>query len=205
MAITLEDTLVAISLLQNAEVCSRVSGTAQYRQWGKNDLTGSPRNIQTVHFSLDNESGRWTEDIVKYEERSRHSTESGQEDADQGEVVDHLSEISEYPRLIKMLRPSKFEIWGRPGDKWKMVGAESIEHGYLLHLIRDTSPAEAELFIDTTFSLPIRWTEVHPMEPAAGAKIEVEILGLHIPLEWKQLTGMDLSEVGVDMAMVEGQ
>ena len=43
------------------------------------------------------------------------------------------------------------------------------------------------------------------MEPAAGAKIEVEILGLHIPLEWKQLTGMDLSEVGVDMAMVEGQ
>ncbi|MBD0862609.1 hypothetical protein IA539_15515 [Gordonia sp. zg691] len=196
MAITLEDTLAAISLLQNAEVCSRVSGTAEYRQWGKNDLTGPPKHVQTVHFSVDNESGSWSEDDVKYGGGRRFSRESGQEYVDHGEVVDYLSGISEWPKLIKMLRPSKFEIWGRPGDKWRMTGAESTEHGYLLHLDRDTSPAVAELFIDTTFSLPIRWTEVHPIGPTARAKQEVEILALHIPREWKQLTGMDMSEQG---------
>lgn len=44
--------------------------------------------------------------------------------------------------------------------------------------------------------LPIRWTEVNQIRPDLGAKQEVEILGLHIPPEWKRLTGMDMSEEG---------
>lgn len=150
-----------------------------------------------MHFSVDNGSGSWSEDVVKYGEGRRYSRESGQEYVDDGgEVVDYLSGVSEWPKLIKMLRPTKFEIWGRPGDKWRMTGAESTEHGYLLHLDRDTSSAVAELLIDTTFSLPLRWTEVHPLGPASGAKQEVEIKALHIPQEWKRLTGMDMSEEG---------
>ena len=80
-----------------------------------------------------------------------------------------------------------------------MAGAESIEHGYLMHLNRDASTPVAELFISTTFSLPIRWTEVYPIGPEIGMKHEVEILALHIPREWKILTGMDMSEEGQDM------
>lgn len=150
-----------------------------------------------MHFTVDNDSGRWSEDVVGYGEGRRYSKESGHEYVDdRGEVVDYLSGISEWPKLVKMLKPSKFEIWGRLGDKWRMTGAESTEHGYLLHLNRDRSPAVAELFVDTTFSLPLRWTEVHPLGPASGAKQEVEIKALHIPEEWKRLTGMGMSEKG---------
>lgn len=147
-----------------------------------------------MHFSVDNDSGSWSE-VVKGGEGRRYSRESGHEYVDDhGQVIDYLSGVSEWPKLVKMLRPSRFEIWGRPGDSWRMT--ESTEHGYLLHLNRDTSLAVAELFIDTTFSLPLRWTEVHPLGPASGAKQEVEILGLHIPPERKRLTGMDMSEQG---------
>ncbi|MGW8812987.1 hypothetical protein [Gordonia terrae] len=192
--------MAAISLLLNAESCSRVSGTAEYRQWSKSDLTGPPIHIRTVHFSVDNETGGWSEDDPKFGEGRRYSTEAGQEYVDNGKVVDYLSGVSEWPTLIKLLRPSKFKIWGRIGDDWRMTGAESTEHGYLMHLDRDTSQATAELFVDTTFSLPIRWTEVHPLGPTTAAKQQVEILALHIPQEWKRLTGMDMSEKGEDMA-----
>ena len=173
-----------------------MSGTAEYRSWGKGSLAGPPKRVDTVEFVVDNQTGRWSERNVKYYQERRYSTESGQEYVDNGEEIDYLRGISNWPTLIKMLRPSKFEIWGRIGDKWNMKGAETTEHGYLMHLNRDSSPAVAELFIDTTFSLPLRWTEVHPLGPDSGAKKEVEVLGLHIPQEWKQLTGMDMSEQG---------
>lgn len=150
-----------------------------------------------MHFTVDNESDRWSEKVVKNGEGRRYSKESGQEYFDErGEVIDYLSGISEWPKLVRMLKPSKFEIWGRLGDKWRMTGAESAEHGYLMHLDREESRSVAELFVDTTFSLPLRWTEVHPLGPA---KQEIEIKGLHIPVEWKRLTGMDMSEKGEHM------
>ncbi|NMO02631.1 hypothetical protein HH308_15570 [Gordonia sp. TBRC 11910] len=192
--------MAAVSLLLNAESCSRVSGTAEYKSWGKSELIGPPKRVNTVEFVVDNQLGSWSEDAVGYGEGRRYSKDTGQEYVDNGgEVIEYLAGISNWPLLIKMLRPSRFEIWGRIGDKWRPKGAESVDHGYLLHLNRDTSPATAELFIDTTFSLPTRWTEIHPPGPTVGAKREVEIKGLHIPPEWKRLTGMDMSEKGEDL------
>ncbi|UPU40632.1 MULTISPECIES: hypothetical protein [Rhodococcus] len=203
MAITLEDTLAAISLLQNTEKCARISGTAEYRRWPKNDIAGPPNRVDTVHFSIDNELGSWSQRDTKSAQTRRYSSGAGQELVDDdGQLIPPKppSGFDHWPLLIKMMTPSRFPIWGRPGDKWRMKGAESTEHGYLLHLNRDTSPAEAELYIDTTFSLPIRWTDTHQVRPDLGAKQEVEIVALHIPPEWKRLTGMDMSEEGQDMA-----
>jgi hypothetical protein len=199
MAITLEDTLSAISLLQNTETCTRISGTAEYRSWGKIDLAGPPKTMQRVEFVVDNELHSWSERNTKFRQTRRFTRNTGQElvdDSGQSIPPKSPSGFAHWPLLIKILTPSRFPIWGRPGDKWQMRGAESTEHGYLMHLNRDTSPAVAELFIDTTFSLPTRWTEVIQIRPDLGAKQEVEILGLHIPPDWKRLTGMDMSDEG---------
>lgn len=148
-------------------------------------------------FSVDNEAGTWSEDITKSGEGRRYSKESGHEYVDNdGKPIEYLSGVSNWPVLIKMLRPTHFEIWGRPGDKWKLSGAEPIEHGHLLHFGRDTSPAVAELFLDNTFSLPMRWTEVHPLGDRRGAKREVEIKAIHVPDAWKRRVGMDMSIEG---------
>ncbi|MFE0749961.1 hypothetical protein [Gordonia sp. NPDC058843] len=203
MATTLEDTLAAISLLQNTGSCARISGTAEYRSWGKTDLTGPPTKVQTVEFFVDNELCSWSERTPKYGQTRRYTRNAGQElvdDSGQSIPPKPPSGFAHWPLLVKMLKPNRFPIWGRPGDKWQMRGAELTEHGYLMHLDRDTSPAVAELFIDTTFSLPIRWTEVNQIRPDLGAKQEVEVLALHVPPEWKRLTGMDMSEEGEDMA-----
>lgn len=202
MAITLKDTLDAISLLQNTETCTRVSGTAEYRSWGKTDLTGPPKKVRTVEFFVDNELHSWSERTTRFGQTFRYNREAGQELVDDdGQLIPPKppSGFMHWPLLVKMLTPSRFPIWGRPGDAWKMRGAESTEHGYLMHLDRDTSPAEAQLFIDTTFSLPTRWTEIHQIRPDLGGRQEVEIVALHIPPEWKRLTGMDMSEEGEDM------
>ncbi|WP_152538075.1 hypothetical protein [Williamsia sp. D3] len=207
---TLQDTLEAISLLLNTDSCSRVSGTAVYRMWGKrelHELTGPPKNIQTVEFVVDHELGTWSETVAGRREGRRYSKDTGQEYLDgAGNLIDDQPQISNWPLLIKMLNPTKFDIWGRPGDSWRMTGAESTEHGYLLHFGRDTSPATAELFIDAAhFSLPIRWSEIHPLGPSSAGKREIEITAIHVPDTWKRRMGIDMSEQGEDGAFVAGQ
>ncbi len=82
-----------------------------------------------------------------------------------------------------------------------MKGAESTEHGYLLHLNRDTSPPQRRSCTSTPL---FRYQSAGPIltksGQISGAKQEVEIVALHIPPEWKRLTGMDMSEEGQDMA-----
>jgi hypothetical protein len=210
-AVTLQHTLDAISLLLNADSCSRVSGTAVYRNWGKrklDELSGPPKNIQTVEFVVDNELDTWSETIASRREGRRYSKDTRQEYLDSnGNVINDHPEISNWPLLIKMLNPTKFDIWGRPGDSWRMTGAETTEHGHLVHFDRGTSPATAELYIDAHFSLPIRWREVHPLGPTSAGKREVEIIGIHVPDTWKQKMGIDMTEqgeLGIG-AFVEGQ
>ena len=198
---TLQDTLTAVGLLLDVQFCSRVSGTAVYRRGRKNDLTGSPSRVDTVEFVVDNESLSWSETDRKFGQTRRYSTNSGQElvGIDDSSIDPKPpSEFEHWPLLIKVLRPTEFGIWGRPGDKWRMTGAESQKFGLLVSFIRDESPATAELFIDRYFSLPIRWTEVHPLGPDQnqGAKREVEIIALHVPDTWKRRTHMDMSEEG---------
>lgn len=149
-----------------------------------------------MYFRVDNVLAQWSERPVGGTTETRYSRETGYEYVDNGEVIDYMSGLNNWPRLVKMLKPRSFGIWGRPDDTWRMKGAEAVEHGYLMHLDRDDAPAVAELFIDTTFSLPVRWTETNQVRPDFGSKIEVDILGLHIPVEWKLRTGMDMSEEG---------
>lgn len=198
LTITLPDTLAAISLLLNTESCSRVSGTAAIKSWGKGDFSGPPKRVQTVQFVVDNISGSWSQIDERYGEGFRYSREFGHEFVDNGDVVDYLSGLTNWPTQIKMFRPSKFEIWGRPDDKWRIAGAEVAENGYLLHLDRSISQAVAELFIDTTFSLPTHWTEIYPIGDNVGAKKEIEIQAIHVPVAWKEKMGMDMSEEGED-------
>lgn len=205
--ITLQDTLAAISVLLDTESCSRLSGTAEYKQWGRDDPMGSPKHVRTVHFSVDHQTGAWSEEIVPSGEGRRYSRESGYEYVDNGKPIDYMPEVRELPTLVKILTPTRFEIWGRPGDKWKVSGAERIEHGYLLHFARDTSPAVAELFVSDLFALPVRWTETHTLGDGRQAKSEIEIKGIHVPEEWKRRVGMDSSVQGEDRisAMVENR
>lgn len=198
---TLDDTLAAVSLLLNTESCSRVSGTAVYRRWKKDDLTGAPNSVETVEFVVDNELDSWSETHRSIGQTRRYSMDSGQDlvDVDGASIAPKpSSDFDHWPLLIKMLRPVRFGIWGRPGDKWRMAGAEPEEHGILTRFVRDESPATAELFIDSHFSLPIRWTEVHPLGPDRnqGAKREVEITAIHVPKAWKRRMGIDMSEAG---------
>jgi hypothetical protein len=177
--------------------------------WGKrelSELTSPPKDMQTVEFVVDNERGTWSETIASRREGRRYSKDTRQEHLDSdGTVINDHSEISNWPLLIKMLHPTKFDIWGRPGDSWRMTGAEPTEYGHLLHLDRSTSPATAELYIDAHFSLPIRWSEVHPLGPASAEKREVEIIAMHVPDTWKRKMGIDMSEQGEDGAFVDSQ
>lgn len=203
-SVTVKDTLEAISLLLNAESCSRVSGTAVYKSWGKGDLSGAPKRVDTVQFMVDNELHAWSERNTKFGETRRYSKDTGQElVGDNGALIPPKppSGFTHWPLLIKMLRPSRFGIWGRPDDRWRMTGAELTEYGHRVHFDRDESPASAELFIDAHFSLPIRWTEVYPLGPDLGAKSEVEIKAMHVPDTWKRKMGMDMSEQGELRAM----
>ena len=169
---------------------------------GKTDLAGPPIRVDRVEFFVDNELHSWSERTSRGQTR-RYTQNTGQELVDDdGQLIPPKppSGFTHWPFLIKMLTPTKFPIWGRPGDEWHMKGAESTEHGYLMHLNRDDSPAVAELYIDARhFSLPIRWTQVNQIRPDFGAKQEVEIVALHIPPEWKRLNDIDMSEEGVDM------
>ncbi|MFI8774891.1 hypothetical protein ACIGKQ_22400 [Gordonia sp. NPDC062954] len=207
IAITLEDTLAAVSLLLNAESCSRVSGTAEYRSWGKEDLAGPPKRTNLVDFVVDHELGTWSERDVKSRDRRRYSRETGQELVDDnGQLIPPKppSEFNHWPLLIKLMRPTRFAIWGRPGDDWRMTGAESTQHGLLVHFDRSESSATAELFIDAHFSLPTRWTQVNVVGPNRGAKREVEIIAIHVPDAWKRKMGMDMSVEGEDRSFVIG-
>lgn len=183
-------------MLLDTESCPHLSGVAEYRQWAKDDLEGPPKHVYSVRFSVDNDADTWSEEITKSGEGRRYSRELGHQYVDNGKVIEYLSGVTNWPVLIKMLRPTRFDIWGRPEDKWKILGAEPVEHGHLVHLGREASHAVAELFISDTFSLPMRWTEVHPLGSGHGAKREVEIEGIHVPEAWKRRVGMDMSEKG---------
>ncbi|XGU20226.1 hypothetical protein ACETU7_04290 [Rhodococcus sp. 3Y1] len=80
-----------------------------------------------------------------------------------------------------------------------MKGAESTEHGYLLHLNRDTSPQRRSCTSTPLFATnPL--DRYSPSQARSRGETGGRDRGPAHSSEWKRLTGMDMSEEGQDMA-----
>ncbi|MCF8607347.1 hypothetical protein L5I01_28715 [Gordonia sp. HY442] len=187
----------AVDLLEDAEDCPRVSGTALMETWGKGDASGPAKRVSRAEFVSNNRSGNWLEkslDSVGIERR--YSASFGQEHIDNGKSVDYIPADLEWPVSIRMLRPkSALDIWGGPNDNWRMVDAVRDDDSVVVKLIDRFDQGTAELQIDTTLKLPVRWTRLYPA--FGGVKSEVELVDLLVPRAWISGDVADIPTSGV--------
>ncbi|WOC13757.1 hypothetical protein [Gordonia sp. MP11Mi] len=189
-------TMDAISILLDVERSPRLSGAVVTKKWysGRPDLEPM---VGRHHFVVDRDEDTWSlsddnrrfVDVLRPDGRRQYLIRDHVEDLPAGVSV---------PDEIRLLFPaSELEIWGRTADTWRMVGAETVEGGYLVHIAHPRSKASyREIFIDTELRLPTRLTTVRYLHP----KEEIVLSDVRVDGEWAGYVYVNEPQVGTLMA-----